>query len=265
MGIFDQPRGNKQEAPKEAIKQPERAKQAPENAREARSKALHERIGNAEQRILSINAKADASRREMDALSAGLDTIDPEWKQGSDSFNRDSGLEAPKSASVLKEKYEQQGKAFDGALSELGDANTERAVAINHAEAFDKHGVDLEARGKEIEAGKKELEQRLRKSDELTEGYGTGTRPKLEEYLALDAESQAIASGAWEKRPDGGWLPKEANVPDFMPNFGKSQVNARTGKYETDPASVAREIASEKARKAQEELNIRAGRVPGAF
>ena len=265
MGIFDQPRVNEQEAPDVAIQQPEGAKNAPENTKEARSRALRERIGNAEQRILSINARADASRREMDALSAGLDTIDPEWKQGSDPFNRDSGLEAPNAASELRKKYEQQGEAFDGALSELGDANTEHAVAINHAEAFDKHGVDLEARGKEIEAGKKELEQRLRKSDKLTEGYGTGTRPKLEEYLALDAENQAIASGTWEKRPDGGWLPKEVSVPDFMPNFKGSHVNALTGKYETDPAQVAREVASEKTRKGYEALNIRAGRAPGAF
>jgi len=265
MGIFDQFRRNKQDASKEVVERPERTKQAPGNEKEARSQALHERVSKAERRILGINARADSSQRDMTAVSKVLDQIDPEWKQGSDPFNRESGLEMPDEAKVLMEKYDQHGKAFEDSLSELSGANTEHAVAMNHAEAFDKYGIDLEARGEEIGARKKELKQCLRKSDDLTEGYGTGTRPNLEEYLALDAESKAIASGTWEKRPDGGWLPKEASVPDFMPNFKKNQTHHWTGKYETDPEGVAREIEAERRRKAHEESNIRAGLPPGDF
>lgn len=263
MGMVESSRGRNQEAAKEAIKPPEGSEQAPESEKEARSRALHERVGNAEQRISSMTVRTDSSRREIEAVSEFLDKIDPEWKQGSDPFNRDSGVEMPVAAKSLREKYDQHGEAFDSALSQLGDANKERAVAMNQVEAFDKHGVDLEVKGKEIEARKKELEQLLRQSDELTGGSGTGTRPKLEEYLALDAESQAIASGTWENNKS--WLPKEADVPDFMPKFKATQTNAGTGKYETSPKLVAHEMKSEEARKASEESNIRAGRAPEAF
>lgn len=265
MGLFDRFRGDRQESAEEVTKQPEKAEQVPETEKTARSRALNERVRNAKQRISGINAKADSSRREMAAVSEALDRIDPEWKQGSDSFSRDSGSEMQAVAKAMMETYNRHSQAFDSALSELGDANTEYALAANHAEAFDKYGVDLEVRAKEIEDRKMELEQSLSQSDKLTEGNGMGTRPNLENYLALDAESQAIASGTWEKRPEGGWLPKEADVPDFMPNFKKTQVNFLTGKYHTDPDAVAREIESGRRQKRHEDLNIREGRAPDAF
>lgn len=243
---------------------------APENVRpketidpkQARSEALQSRVSIAEGGVTSINDSVTRSREAVEKAEEALNAADPEWRQGSDSFDRSSSTQMDAKATALKGAYDAASKNFDDALSGLGTANKELSVSKNHKEAFDMHGIDLETRGKEVAKRKAELQTQLVGADKFNDPM---ISPKLEEYLALDAEGAAITDGTWKKKPEGGWLPKEADVPDFMPKFKATFVESGSGKYSTNSELTKSKLVGEERRKKSEALNIKQGRKPGDF
>lgn len=265
MSFGNRDRGSSHaEAQKEAISVTPEAlgSQSEKDSVKARSEALQSRVGSAEGRIMRVQDSATKSRLAMEQAEQTLNNMDPEWRQGKDSFDRASSTEMDAHTTAQKGIYDAASKNFDDVLSGLGDANKEYSVSKNHQEAFEKHGVDLEKRGTEIATKKAELQRVLISADK----YESPTRaPMLEEYLRLDAEGAAIADETWEKKQDNGWLPKEANVPDFMPNFKATFTVAHTEKYETNSELSKQITEREDARKKAEALNVRQGRKAGDF
>lgn len=257
------------EGPKKLLEVPEEKTPGPGIEvvkNQTRREKLEEKISDTMKTLKRLSQKITRTVQEMSTITSALDAVDSEWKSinvtetdPDSSFSRPSGTKVSENVLALKKKHDELGDTFGPDQDEL----TAKEKELEGLKAKLELESILEKREAELLKEASDLKEKMIKQDE-DENF-MWLSGNLEDYLVIQAELNAIDAGTWEKKTTTEWLPKDAEVPAFLPNFKKKWVNNLTGRFEPNPKQTARNRESARATEAARQRNIADGRDPDAY